>query len=351
MDIIKESWAVKYRPTKLDNFYGQKKAISIIKGMQKRKEFPQAFLLTGSTSSGKTSLARVIASVVNGIEGTSVENNPDCLELNIGVNNKVEDARMLVSKIDFIPKRKFRVFILDEAHCFTKQAASALLKHIEEPPKHIIFILCSDTPEKILPTIKGRCVEIHLEHLSKKDIIKLLEYIVKKEKVKKYINSKLIGKIAEYGIGQPRNSIQILQLVVNLTAGGYDSKKALKEATLDIGSFRIEEASIKFLLGAYGSNPKIMIKALHDVDDHVSFLNVILELHSYMFSRNTNKTYHSPARKEMFNILKNKLDEELFNIKRSLQVHDLLVECKRQSGLFTVKDYHLLLGLINKFIK
>ena len=283
---------------------------------------------------------------MNNIEGTSPEDNPDCIELNTGVNNKVEDARSLASQLEFLPTRNYRVFILDEAHLFTRQAASTLLKHIEEPPAKLIFILVTNEPEKLLATIRGRCLEIALNRPTPQALQKILKRIIKKEKADKFVNDKILKKVAEYSDGKPRDSIQLLQGVVNLVAGGYDPKKALKES---LASTRLlDQVAIKFLLGAYLGNASVMIKAMRDTTEHVSLLNVMLEIHEMIPQTlaGAQTLYTNPARRELLKILKDRVKKKL-TLERSLIVHDKLVTAKLNAATFLAKEKDTLYQLIH----
>ena len=313
------SWAAKYRPSKLSHFYGQKNAVDIVTGMIKRKEFPNAMLITGTTGIGKTTLGRLIAAKIN---NTVPIDNEDCIELNVGINNKVEDARFLTKRLDFAAKRDYKIFLLDEAHLFTRQAASALLKHIEEPPKHVVWILVTDQPGKLLDTIKGRCLVINLNRLSKNDLIKILKRITRKEKLK--CDDKLISKVADYGDGKARDTIQLFQATANMVEAGSSPKESLDRALKQIRG--LDEIAIKFLYGLYSNNLNLSVSAFQETQDYDSLLNIMTEMNEAVILRSLelNLNYMSPARIRL-------LDAIDINKDRAMEIQKTLIQTKLES--------------------
>ena len=198
--------SVKYRPKSLKSYFGQDEAKELVQSLLK-KDWPGTVLITGSTGSGKTTLARIIVRELQSENG--------CEEINIGDSRGIDDVRSLAQRAKLAPfgNSKYRIFILDECHLLTSSAASALLKVLEEPCKTTKFILCTDQPEKLLKTILGRCLKICLKQPTPEDILPYLKLVCKKEEAE--ISEKKLLKIAQASGGQPRESLQLLEVALS----------------------------------------------------------------------------------------------------------------------------------------
>ncbi len=162
---IQRQLSVVLRPTSLDNFIGSPKVIKEIKTFISDKRIPTAFLISGPTGCGKTTLARCINTALNG----------EMIEANAADDTGVTSARELGDQASYRPLMgDYKVIILDEAHQLTKAAQSALLKHVEDAPISTIWIFCTTEPSKLLPTLRGRCSSFVLGGLTDEDIWKLL---------------------------------------------------------------------------------------------------------------------------------------------------------------------------------
>lgn len=186
--------------------------------MLEGKTLPHAWLFSGSRGTGKTSAARILAKMVNGNDkelNLEIEmgNCPDVIEIDAASNRGIDEIRELRDKIKLAPMRaKFKVYIVDEVHMLTTEAANALLKTLEEPPPHAIFVLCTTDPEKLPETVISRCTRIQFKRPSLEEITDKLKIIVKSEKLK--IKDEELVMIAKMARGSFRDAIKILEQVV-----------------------------------------------------------------------------------------------------------------------------------------
>jgi DNA polymerase III subunit gamma/tau len=191
-------FARKYRPQVFDDVLGQNHVVQTLKNAIQRKRIAHAYLFVGPRGTGKTSTARILAKALNCIHGPTV--NPcgvcdscreisqgislDVLEIDGASNNGIEQVRELRDNVRFAPTRgTYKVYIIDEVHMLSPQAFNALLKTLEEPPAHVIFIFATTEPHKVLPTILSRCQRFDLRRIPAQTIAKHLAYIATKEGV------------------------------------------------------------------------------------------------------------------------------------------------------------------------
>lgn len=208
---------LKYRPQKLSDL-DLPDVAETLKKIFSAKETPQSFLFTGPKGAGKTSAARIVARVVNCLNPDGIEPCGECenckeilngssidlVEIDAASNRGIEDIRSLKEKSYLSPsKLKKKVFIIDEVHMLTKEAFNALLKLIEEPPKHTIFILCTTDPQKIPETILSRLIKIDFRKGKKEELLGSLNKIIEGEKIK--IDKESLDLIIKRSDGSFRN--------------------------------------------------------------------------------------------------------------------------------------------------
>ena len=167
-----EVFARKYRPQTFDDIVGQTHVTRTLKNAVEQNRLAHAYLFVGPRGTGKTSTARILAKAVNCAKGLTVTpcgkcdncreiaagNSLDVIELDAASNRGIDDVRELRDNVRYAPaKSRFKIYIIDEVHMLTKEAANALLKTLEEPPRHVIFCLATTEPEKLPITILSRC--------------------------------------------------------------------------------------------------------------------------------------------------------------------------------------------------
>jgi len=204
---------LKYRPKKLDEIIGKEEIVKVLKNSIKQGNLAHAYLFTGTRGTGKTTTARAFAKEL-GIH------KDDILELDAASNRKLEDIQSLNETTYTLPFfSKYKMYILDEVHMLTKEANNAFLKTLEEPPEHVIFVLCTTDPEKLPETILSRCIKFNLKSPNLETLNKYLESVCKREDVK--IDKEGVNLIALSGNGSYRDSLSNLQKILSFSETKY----------------------------------------------------------------------------------------------------------------------------------
>jgi len=227
-----KSLYLKYRPIQLDDIVGQKSVVSTLKQASIKNEFSHAYLFSGNHGCGKTSSARILASLMtcekasNGrvcgiCRACKTIHDGACLdvhELDGATNRGIDNVKSLIDSAQWSPQElKKRVYIIDECHCLTKEATSALLKILEEPPDHLAFILCTTETNKILPTILSRCQRFNFGKIISKEIAGRLNLIAQKENIKIEPDATIL--IAKMARGSMRDAIGYLDQIGTVANG------------------------------------------------------------------------------------------------------------------------------------
>ena len=216
----------KYRPSKFSEVSGQKYIVDILKNAVKTQNISHAYLFSGPRGTGKTSVAKIFAKSVNCLKSTTgeacgkceickalKENDIDIIEIDAASNNGVDEIREIRNNVKLMPTvGKYKVYIIDEVHMLSPGAFNALLKTLEEPPQHIIFILATTEIQRIPLTIMSRCQKFDFKKISNKDIEKKLHEILKLEE--KELSDDVISLIAKISDGGLRDAINLLDQVL-----------------------------------------------------------------------------------------------------------------------------------------
>ena len=213
----------KYRPKTFDDVYGQQIVVQTLKNVIKNNKLTHAYLFVGPRGTGKTSIAKIFAKTINCLhpeDGLSCEKcdicisnnsneNVDIIEMDAASNNGVDEIREIRNHITLLPTvSKYKIYIIDEVHMLTTGAFNALLKTLEEPPEHIIFILATTEPHKIPLTIMSRCQSFEFKPIPIATIKERLKYICAQENIN--IDDKSLNLIAEESNGGLRDAVSML---------------------------------------------------------------------------------------------------------------------------------------------
>ncbi len=200
----------KYRPQSFDEVVGQEQLVDLLQSSITQKKISHAYLFCGGRGTGKTTVARIFARDI----GCNPE---DIIEIDAASNRGIDEIRELREAVRTAPfSSPYKVYIVDEAHMLTKEAANALLKTLEEPPSHVVFILATTDPEKLPPTIVSRCQKLVFKSPDIATLAQQLSHVAEKEGKK--IDTETATLIASHGKGSYRDALGVLEQV--LTTGG-----------------------------------------------------------------------------------------------------------------------------------
>lgn len=306
----------KYRPKKLEQIIGQPQVTDILKAAVEKQIIGHAYLFSGPRGTGKTSAARILAHEFNQIPYADDSLNLDIIEIDAASNRRIEDIRDLREVVKLAPtKAKYKIYIIDEVHMLTTESFNALLKTLEEPPEHAIFILATTDLHKVPPTILSRTQKFTFKLLSVDELAGHLASICKKEGIK--AGKDALSLIAELGGGSVRDAISILdqlqslgeeitenlvrdvmgmpsaklQTEVNMALENYDSAKLLSLTSQMIETGANQKEIIKNLISSLVKIPKttnLHLKLIDDLADALNAYDPLLFLNIALLKFNPN---------------------------------------------------------------
>lgn len=258
-----------YRPSTFDEVAGQQHIVKTLKNALKTNKIAHAYLFAGPRGTGKTTMAKLFAKALNCDEGIGCQCNeckncraiidgshPDVLEIDAASNRGINEIKDLIEKVKYsCILGRYKVYIIDEVHMMTTEAFNALLKTLEEPPEHVIFILATTEPHKILPTILSRCQRYDFTKVSDEDIKERLKKILELEKVT--YNDEAVNTIISLADGGMRDALSILDQVL-----AYSGNTLNEEDILSIFALESKEEKIGLIKSIAGHNVSDVLSRL-----------------------------------------------------------------------------------------
>ena len=259
-----------YRPSTFEEVAGQEHIVKTLKNALATRKLAHAYLFAGPRGTGKTTMAKLLAKALNCDEGIGNQCNecknckaiidgthPDVIELDAASNNGVDEIRELIDKVKYgTILGRYKVYIIDEVHMLSTGAFNALLKTLEEPPEHVIFILATTEPHKILPTILSRCQRYDFTKLSDEDIKNRLKSVLEKEGID--YNEDAIKIIVSLADGGMRDALSILDQVL-----AYSNNRLEVQDILDIFALESKEEKIALLNSIINKNVSDVLQRIN----------------------------------------------------------------------------------------
>jgi len=319
----------KYRPKDFDSVVGQDAIIKTLKNSIIHHNFSHAYLFFGPRGTGKTTISKIFARNINcddskdGIacekcDSCKVSFSKDCIdiiEIDAASNNGVDEIRELKNKITLVPSElKYKVYIIDEVHMLSMGAFNALLKTLEEPPEHAIFILATTDPQKVPETIISRCQSFSFKRISPEVITERLKFVCKNEKIK--VDDEVLESIALLSEGGMRDALGLLDKLVS-----YTDKKITMDDFVEVNGIISEKQLNQFIQFIMMGNVSDVLNYINEFDNcGKNLIQILIQIINYV--RNLLVDYYLNHVEFDFSVdllqeFANQLNEKMFDIKKS----------------------------------
>ena len=331
----------KYRPRTFSDVVGQEVVVKILKNSILNNKISHAYIFSGPRGTGKTSIAKIFSKAVNCLNTTdgdlcnncenclqNIDEEIDIIEIDAASNNGVDEIREIRNNVKLMPVHlKYKVYIIDEVHMLSTSAFNALLKTLEEPPKHVIFILATTEFNKIPSTVISRCQKFDFKKITIKQIEERLKYILEKEN--KTLNNDVISLIAKLSDGGLRDAINTLDQVISL-----DKENITTDDVYNLIGDVSEQKIINLLENIVSGNIKETLKNINEYyEEGKNFINICerlqLLVRNIIIFNNTDNYFDKEYEKKLLDFSHIELDycEEMSN-----ELFNLINELKRTNN-------------------
>lgn len=327
-----------YRPSTFFEVAGQKHIVKTLQNALATNKMAHAYLFCGPRGTGKTSMAKLLAKALNCEEGIGHQCNhcsnclainegshPDVIEIDAASNNGVDEVRDLIEKVKYSPiKGRYKVYIIDEVHMMTPGAFNALLKTLEEPPAHVVFILATTEAHKVLPTIVSRCQRYDFSKVDDIDLANRLKTIFEKENIT--YEPEALQNIITLADGGVRDALSIADQVIAYS--GSNIKESDVEALFGIASI---EEKIEFLLETSKGNTTYVFNKLNQfIEAGIDIKRLTADLldilkDTILLANTKDVTLLLKLKKEQAEVLQNSIDENC-----ALTMMNILLEAQSE---------------------
>lgn len=352
--------AVRYRPTKLSEVYGQDSAVAIVEGMLKTNKVPTSILLSGHTGCGKTTIGKIIGHHINCEKGTLCgkcvscqlgEGNPDVIVHNAGTDGGIDAIRKLVASSRVSPSFRKRVIIVDETHRLTGASLEALLLPAEQGARKTLWIFCTTDPEKLKSTLTGRCLKLNLVPIEAEPMTARLKEIIKAEEIKPLIGKKgkaaieMIVNIANGSLREAISQVEALQLAI-ASGRDFNSEKALS-AILTSGDVDLDKAAGEVMGALLERDLTKAIANIRGANNARGLVSKVRWLNDWLVGVKTKTAKFTPYAGRLFKDAYPKTKTPLWFL---IDVQSMLVECELRMNSCSIDENILLSSAVGKLI-